>query len=168
MTTNTNNGKRKRATRAEMIERKRLELAKLEAQMEAAERGESYVPEGEAGILKLMRRALKTRRTALHRAEVEIKGRASTDKSPAKNSIDERIENARSRLESLIETKRRSEEIVSCVPFDIQELENMIERAETDGVDGITMPEGLYRFPDDPTVEQLEEAFADGLDSSEN
>lgn len=141
--------KRKRATRKEMIERKRAELEKLLAQ----EAG-TFTDEG-SDMAKRLRKAMKKRRTILHRAEVLLNGRPATEKSPAVNGIDEKIQNAEKRLNDLIESKRRAELQVANLPFDIEKLELLLE--EDEAGEEVSFPDDLFKIGGEkPTDREVE------------
>jgi prefoldin subunit 5 len=154
-TTETENKKmtRKRATRTEMIDRLEAKLEKLRAQAEG-----TYTEEGDSFITKRMRRALRTRKTLLHRAEVLVNGRARTEKSPAQNGIDEKIENARRRLADLEDSRNRAQEQIAALPFDIQTLTEALEATERG--EEVDFPTDLYRVPGENTATETEVAVA--------
>ena len=64
--------RKKRATRAEMIERKRQELEKLLAQEEGSFQEDTST---DSFQVKQMRKALRRRNTLLHKAQIEINGK---------------------------------------------------------------------------------------------
>jgi hypothetical protein len=141
----------KRKTRQEMIEFRQAQLAKLLAQEDG-----TYEGDGETTILKSLNRALKTRTKALFHARVLIDGRLPSDsgKSPAVNSIHVKIANAQSRLDMLNESKRRAEEAIANLPFDIDDLTDRVTLAEA-GED-VEFPNDLYLLPGDKTDRENE------------
>lgn len=158
MSTNTN--KRKRATRQEMIERLEAKLAKLQAQAEG-----SFTPDAETLTVKRLRSALRKRRTLLHRAEVMVNGRPGTEKSPATNGIDEKIENARKRLADLEQSKRNAEERIAALPFDIERLESLLEQSET-GAE-VEFPTDLFPIGGEATETEVEVAAGEPEESDD-
>lgn len=141
----------KRKTRQEMIAFREAQLAKLRAQEEG-----TYEGDGETTILKSLKRALKTRTKALFHARVLIDGRLPSDsgKSPAVNSIYVKIANAQNRVDMYHESKRRAEEQIAELPFDIESLTDLVTLAEA-GED-IEFPDNLYRLPGDKTDRENE------------
>ncbi len=135
-----NQNKRKRATRQEMRERLLEKLAKLDAQIEG-----TYTPDQETLVSKRIRAALRKRKTLLSRAEIVIVGRASTEKSPAQNGIEEKIKNAENRLADLRETKRRADERIANLPRDIERLSGLVEMIERG--EEVEMPDDLFPIP---------------------
>jgi len=128
--------KRQRATRQEMIERLQAKLERLQQQ----EEGKPVASTTPLGV-KRLRAAIRKRRTALHRANVLLDGHAGSEKSPRINGIDAKIENARQRLDSLIEARNRAVDHIETLPGDIERLEAALAQAEAGGE--IEMPEGL-------------------------
>lgn len=147
--------KRKRATREEMMARLQAKLERLQAQKEG-----TYVPDDETLTLKRLRSALRKRHTAMGNARMLLNGRPATEKSPAMNSIDEKIANAEKRLADLHTAKARAEEQLANLPFDIERLEAIIGVAET-GTD-VEFPTGLYPLPSeqDRTEAEVEASVA--------
>lgn len=152
--------KRKRATRKEMIERKKAELEKLLAQ----EAG-TYTGDEGSDIAKRLRKAAKKRKTLLHRAQVLLFGRPATEKSPAVNGIEEKIENAQKRLDNLIESKRRAEEQVANLPFDIEKLELLLEEDERG--EEVEFPTDLFRIGGKETDREVEVKVSMGDEEDE-
>lgn len=154
--------KRKRATREEMIAKTQAKLDKLLAQKEG-----SFTPDAETLVVKRLRSALRRRKTALHRAEVMVNGRAATEKSPPMNGIDEKIENAQKRLADLVSSKERAEERIANLPFDISRIETILETAENDGTEP-EFPTDLFMLDNESTDSETEVAAGEPEDSEEN
>jgi hypothetical protein len=153
--------KRKRATRQEMIERLEAKLQKLQAQAEG-----NFSDDQESNISKRLKKALRKRRTLLGRADVLLNGRPATEKSPAVNGIDEKIENAQSRLDQLIESKRRAEAQAANLPFDIEKLELLLEEVERG--EEPEFPTDLFRIgTEKPTDREVEVKVAMGEEEDE-
>jgi chromosome segregation ATPase len=136
-----------------MIERLEAKLAKLQAQAEG-----TYSDEGDTLVTKRLRSALRKRKTLLHRAEVLVNGRARTEKSPAMNGIEDKIENARKRLADLEDSQRRANEQIASLPFDIQTLTEALEAIERG--EEVDFPTDLYRIPGENTTTETEVAVA--------
>ena len=128
--------KRQRATRQEMIERLQAKLERLQQQ----EEGKPVASTTPLGV-KRLRAAIRKRRTALHRANVLLDGHAGSEKSPRINGIDAKIENARQRLDQLIDARNKAVDHLETLPGDIERLEAALAQAEAGGE--IEMPEGL-------------------------
>lgn len=150
--------KRQRATRQEMIERLQAKLERLQQQ----EEGKPVASTTPLGV-KRLRAAIRKRRTALHRANVLLDGHAGSEKSPRINGIDAKIENARQRLDSLIEARNRAVDHIETLPGDIERLEAALAQAEAGGE--IEMPEGLTNIGEANEAEAEVEA---GMGESES
>ena len=150
--------KRQRATRQEMIERLQAKLERLQQQ----EEGKPVASTTPLGV-KRLRAAIRKRKTALHRANVLIDGHAGSEKSPRINGIESKIENARQRLDSLIEARNRAVDHIETLPGDIERLEAALAQAEAGGE--IEMPEGLTNIGESNDAEVEVEA---GMGESES
>jgi len=150
--------KRQRATRQEMIERLQAKLGRLQQQ----EEGKPVASTTPLGV-KRLRAAIRKRKTALHRANVLIDGHAGSEKSPRINGIESKIENARQRLDSLIEARNRAVDHIETLPGDIERLEAALAQAEAGGE--IEMPEGLTNIGESNDAEVEVEA---GMGESES
>lgn len=137
------NTRQKRRTDEEMLAHFEAEKQRILDRMQAKAEGRP-VTEG-SGLSSRLKRAKRTRETALHRAQVAVNGKAATAKSPALPTIEEKIERAQKRLDDLIETQNRALEQIAELPKDIERLELLIE-AEAAG-DDVEFPKGLYRLP---------------------
>ena len=133
-------------------------IADLEKKIEIqkAKAAGTYDPEKDSYGVKRIRAALRRRKTALHAAEVTINGRAATAKSPALNGIDDKIDNARSRLDNLTETRNRAMLSIANLPDDIRVLEDLVQRAEKG--EEVEFPTGLHHIPGDQTEAEAETA----------
>jgi len=139
---------RPRKTRLEMIEVRKAQLAKLEAQ----EAG-SYSDDSENGVLKSLKKRLRNTNTALRAAGITLNG------TEVRSTIEDKIEGTRRRLASQLETMKNAEEFVATLPFDVERLEALIAAAE-EGED-VEFPNDLTRLSDDEdrTDEEHEAAF---------
>jgi len=150
--------KRQRATRQEMIERLQAKLERLQQQ----EEGKPVASTTPLGV-KRLRAAIRKRRTALHRANVLLDGHAGSEKSPRINGIDAKIENARQRLDQLIDARNKAVDHLETLPGDIERLEAALAQAEAGGE--IEMPEGLTNIGEANEAEVEVEA---GMGESES
>jgi len=118
-------------------------LAKL-AIVEAKENGTYQIKREGVKALKF---ALRTRRTALHAAQVLVNGRAPSAKSPALPTIVDKIKNAEKRLAGLIEGRDRAIDFLENLPADIDLLEGLVTVAESgDSNEPVKMPTGLFHM----------------------
>jgi len=140
--------RRKKRTRAEMIADLEHKLAKYRAQEEGTFEDQT--------TLKMLKRALKARQKALHQANILLHGREQTPdrKSPPVNSITVKIENAQRRVDGYIESKRRAEEQIANLPFDIEKLQDLVTVAESG--EEVEFPQDLFRLPTDRTDRENE------------
>jgi predicted glycoside hydrolase/deacetylase ChbG (UPF0249 family) len=136
--------KRNRRTRVEMLAALEAKLEKLKAQVSG-----TYDPTSDEGtfIEKRLRRAIRRRNTALGNAQTLMDGRQATERSPSVSPIDVKIENAEKRLTDLRAAKARAVEMQAQLPFDIERLEALLEKAEA-GED-VEFPNDLYRLPNE-------------------
>lgn len=151
--------RRKRRSPEELYQEALAKAEMYKAKMEG-----TYQPENDSYGVKRIRAALRKRKTALHAAQVTIDGRASTDKSPALNGIDAKIENAERRLEQLRETRERAMEQIAALPSDIETLSELVERIE-DGEAEPEFPKGLHRLPGEGEQTEAEAEVASVLDN---
>lgn len=150
-------GKRYRATPAEMIARKLAEIEALKAKAEG-----TYTPDAETLTVKRVRNARRKRETLLDRAKIMLNGRVAGDGKIAQSSIDAKIEQAEKRLADLRLSKANAEERVANLPFDIERLAVLLERAEKG--ETIEFPADLTPIPGEGegTDTEKEVAAADG------
>lgn len=162
MTTNeTENGKRNRRTRKEMLEAARAKLAKLEAQVAGTWTGDES---DDNYMAKRLKAAIRRRETAIKNAETLLKGRAATKNSPAVSDIDTKIKNAEKRLSDMRDAKNRANEILARVPFDVETLQDAL--VKVDNGDEVEYPTGLYILPQESEKTEAEhEATLPGSES---
>lgn len=153
-------GKRNRRTRNEMIAAYEAKLARLKAQAE----GTFDESDDDTYTVKRLRRAIRRRETAIGNAGTLLNGKAATEKSPAVPSILSKIENAEKRLADLRLAQKRAHEITAQVPFDVEKLTALLERAEKG--EAVEFPTDLYILPgeNDKTEAETEAAFGTGGD----
>lgn len=152
MTNENSKTRNNRRTRVEMKAALEAKLAKLQAQIDG-----NYDESGDDSFLtKRLRRAIRSRETALGVAETLLYGRAATEKSPAIGGIETKIQNAEKRLADLFAAKQRAIETQARVPFDIDALRVALTGAEQGTV--LEMPTGLYILPGEKTDAEIEAA----------
>ena len=157
MTADKNNEtpKRKRATREEMIERRRQELAELEAKANG-----TYVPTGPEAIRKSILKSRRIRQSALNLAQRELAGREATEKSPAIAPLVDRIENAEQRLADLREKLDTYTEQTLNLPEDIARLDKLIEDHDA-GKTNVEFPTDLSELEQDTVANAMTTETAD-------
>lgn len=128
--------KRARKTRAEMIAATQLKLEKLLAQ----EAG-TFSDENESNVLKGLKARLRKTNTVLASMRLLRNG------SEGKSSIVEKIKATEKRLASQIESKNRADKFIAELPFDVQQLEALIEAGEAG--EAVEFPSDLTRLTDD-------------------
>ena len=153
--------RKKRATVAEMLERKRREVEILEAKAAG-----TWTGGDETDIQKRLRNALRKRLTALGNAKMLFTGRPATVNSPAMNPIDEKIARAEQQLQSLYKTRQRAEGRIVNLPFDIERLETLLKNAES-GQD-VSFPDDLTPLDEPKSTEEIETAFATARERGEH
>jgi uncharacterized protein (UPF0335 family) len=162
MTTNENNGgkgKRNRRTRLEVMAELKAKLAKLEAKVAGV-----YDDSQEDGYtVKRLKAAIRRRETAQGTAETLLNGRAATEKSPQVSPIDEKIANAEKRLADLRKAKTQAMETIARLPFDIEVLRTLLERANKG--EAVEFPTGLYLIPGEKTDAEHEAASVHDRDN---
>lgn len=154
---NPETGKRVRSTPAQMKARLLARIAELEAK----EAG-TYTPDNETLTVKRVRNARRKRETLLDRAKIMLHGRTAQDGKIAQSSIDDKIAQAEKRLADLRQSKANAEERVANLPFDIERLAVLLERAEKG--ETIEFPSDLTPIPGEGegTDTEKEVAAADG------
>ena len=149
-------GRKRRATREEMIEATRLKLDKLIAQAAGTHEEDR---ESDSFQIKRVRRALRKRETLLHRAGVILNGKPATAQSPGGKTIDEQIEAMEARLEDKRATRANAIEQEAKLPFDIEALQTIVSNYDNaedpDSVD-VSFPELEVAVDGDPTDSEVE------------
>lgn len=164
--------RKKRATPEEMVERKRreLEIAELRAA------GKQITASGETYGAKMIRAAIRKRKTALGRAETVLSGKVQVTGDTIKvllKNIDQRIEDAQDRVANLRQHKAEAEKRIADLPFDIESLEKVMATAEEAIENGeepvYALPEGLSLLPGEKTPDELESiAATEGTEGSDD
>lgn len=139
--TETNKQGRNRRTREEMIAAVEAKLARLKAQAE----GTYDETADDTFLVKSLKRAIRSRETAIKQSQTLLRGRAGTEKSPAVADIEQKIANAENRVMNLHAAKARALEMEARLPFDVQNLRELLERAEKG--ETVNMPTDLYILP---------------------
>lgn len=122
---NPQTGKRYRATPAEMIARKLAEIETLKAQLAG-----TFTPDAETLTNKRLRNAHRRRVTLLDRAKLMLAGRPGVDGKVGVSSIADKIAQAEKRVADLRQSQANAEQRVASLPFDIERLASLLERAE--------------------------------------
>jgi hypothetical protein len=128
--------KRTRKTRKEMIVELEARLAKAIAQ----EAG-TFSEENDNNVLKGLKARLRKTKTTLASMQLLRNG------SDGKSSIVEKIKGTEKRLASQIESKNRADKFLAELPFDVQQLEALIEAGEAG--ETVEFPDGLTKLTDD-------------------
>lgn len=131
---------RTRKTRSQMIELRRAQLAKLEAQEEG-----TYSDNSENGILKQLKARRRKCNTTLKGARNLLRGVRKADGTGwARSPISEKIELAETRLENHKESEERANVFDVKLPFDIERLDALIQTAEAGAI--VDFPTDLTRL----------------------
>lgn len=139
----TENKKRNRRTREEMLAYYKAQQERLEAAIEGKPDTST-----ENGILKSLKARLRKTNTELRAARVTLHGQASKDgSSMLRAPISEKIEHTEKRLASQIETRDRAAEFEANLPHDVERLEALIAAAEQG--DDVEFPNDLTRLSSD-------------------
>ena len=140
MVQNENSGgkTRNRRTRQEMLAKRLAEVAKLQAQIAG-----NFDGEGTDGFLVTrIKRAIRSRDTAIRVAQTVLGGRSKTENSPAVSDIDTKIANAQKRLADLVLTKTNAVEVLAKVPADLDTLNSALPGA----IDGTVLEFPVLSF----------------------
>lgn len=154
-----------RATRKEMIERKRAELEKLLAQEEGSYQEDTS---SDSFQVKMMRKALRRRNTLLNHAQVAIDGKPATAKTPALSTIYDKIARLEERLQDAYQTRDNAELAVARLPFDIENLEKALADYDAGEVEEVVWPELSFPTDADPTEHDAEVAASIDEDSDDS
>lgn len=128
--------KRNRKSRKEMIVELQARLDKAIAQ----EAG-TFSEENDNNALKGIKTRLRKTKTVLASMELLRNG------SDGKSSIVDKIKATEKRLASQIESKNRADKFLAELPFDVTQLEALVEAGEAG--ETVEFPEGLTKLTDD-------------------
>ncbi|MCI0557185.1 MAG: hypothetical protein MN733_01730 [Nitrososphaera sp.] len=147
--------KRNRRSAAEMAEFYRQQAERCQAIAEGR-----AVDDTEHGVLKALKARLRKTKTEFRSAQITLNGVAREDGHGwTRAPIADKILGTIARLESQRETKRRAEEFIAALPFDVERLEALVAAAEQ-GED-VEMPGDLVPLSDgqDRSDEEHESAY---------
>ena len=151
---------RKRAPKRTSLEMYQFHLREAEKALARAEGRASEANEG--SLVKRLKAALKRRNTLLGRAQVVVNGKLATAKSPATNTVEDKIENAIQRLADLRLTETNAIEQLAELPDDIERLTLLVEEAKA-GTD-VEFPSDMYRIPGVEEQTDSEAEFSAAID----
>jgi hypothetical protein len=154
---------RKRAPKRTPQEMYEFHLKEAEKALARAEGRASAVP---TSMMKRLTAALKRRNTLLGRAQVVINGKLATAKSPATNTIEQKIENAIARVADLRQTQSNAIDQLAQLPEDIERLTLLIE--EHKGGTDVEFPTDLYRIPGVEEQTDSEAEFSAAINQEDN
>ena len=148
--------KRPRATRDEMIARKRAELEKLLSQQAG-----TFKDSDENDMVKRLGKRRSKTTTALRAAQCIVHGVAKKDGTGWQRApIVEKIAGTEKRLEEQKAALLRAQQALVDLPFDVERLTNLIAVAEL-GEDDVEFPTDLTRLASDADPKSDEEHEAD-------
>lgn len=151
----TNEKKRNRRTREEMLAHYQAQIDRLNAAMEGGPDTST-----EAGILKSLRNRLRKTQTALRAASITLNGDRKADGTGwVRPPIEEKIQKTERRLADQRETQARAASFVLDLPSDVTRLEALIAAGEQG--EEIEYPKDLTPLTKDEerTDEEHEAAF---------
>jgi hypothetical protein len=136
-----------------MLAKRLAEVAKLQAQIAG-----TFDETGDGFLVTRLKRAIRSRDTALRVAQTVLGGRNKTENSPAVSDIDTKIANAQKRLADLVQTKANAIEVQAQVPFDLETLNSALSGA----IDGTVLefPVLQYRLSTERTEGEVEAGAA--------